>query len=136
MDGATIGASGVIGTVPPPWTVAGVADFNGDGRSDILWRNTSTGQVAIWFMNGLTVTTAAVVGTVAASWSIAATGNFNTGGVHGGNLDRRQGALLWRDTATGAVAIWFFHGVNLTIESTANLGAVPTNWVIQNVNAN
>ena len=28
--------------------VAGVGDFNGDGKSDILWRNTSTGVNAIW----------------------------------------------------------------------------------------
>ena len=28
-------------------------DFNGDGKSDLLWRNTPTGQIAIWLMNGL-----------------------------------------------------------------------------------
>jgi len=28
---------------------AGVADYNGDGRSDILWRS-SDGQVGIWWM--------------------------------------------------------------------------------------
>jgi hypothetical protein len=28
-------------------------DFNGDGMSDILWRDTS-GNTAIWFMNGAT----------------------------------------------------------------------------------
>jgi hypothetical protein len=41
---------------------------------------------------------------------------------------------LWRDTSTGAVAIWLMNGVS--ISSTANLGTVPTDWVIQNVNAN
>ena len=30
------------------WKVAGTGDFNGDGKSDILWRNTSTGDNAIW----------------------------------------------------------------------------------------
>jgi hypothetical protein len=29
-------------------------DFNGDGHSDLLWRNTS-GVVAIWLMNGTSV---------------------------------------------------------------------------------
>src|SRR5216117_2955576 len=28
------------------------SDFNGDGKSDILWQNTSTGQRLIWLMNG------------------------------------------------------------------------------------
>ena len=27
-------------------------DFNGDGRADILWRNTATGEYAIWLMRG------------------------------------------------------------------------------------
>jgi hypothetical protein len=30
-----------------------VADFNEDGKTDILWQHTS-GAVAIWLMNGLT----------------------------------------------------------------------------------
>ena len=33
------------------WAVVGTGDFNGDGKSDILWRNTN-GTVAIWEMNG------------------------------------------------------------------------------------
>jgi FG-GAP-like repeat len=33
------------------WTVAGVGDFNEDGRTDILWRHTN-GQPAIWLMDG------------------------------------------------------------------------------------
>jgi hypothetical protein len=34
------------------WQIEGVSDFNGDGRPDVLWRNTQTGQVAAWIMNG------------------------------------------------------------------------------------
>ena len=30
------------------WKIAGTGDFNGDGKSDIFWRNTSTGDNAIW----------------------------------------------------------------------------------------
>ena len=30
------------------WKVAGTGDFDGDGKSDICWRNTSTGQNYIW----------------------------------------------------------------------------------------
>jgi len=37
----------------PAWHVIGSGDFNGDGKSDILWQHDS-GQVSIWLMDGLT----------------------------------------------------------------------------------
>jgi hypothetical protein len=49
-------------------------DFNGDGKSDILWRNTD-GSVETWLMNGSTVTAANLVtpnSIVDSSWKIAA----------------------------------------------------------------
>ena len=30
-------------------------DFNGDGKTDILWRHKTSGQNAVWFMNGVTL---------------------------------------------------------------------------------
>ncbi len=41
------------GLVPPEWGVAGCADFNGDGKPDILWESTK-GEHTIWYMNGIT----------------------------------------------------------------------------------
>jgi len=43
-----------VGNVPTTWSIVGTGDFNGDGKWDILWRDTS-GNVAIWEMNGTTV---------------------------------------------------------------------------------
>ena len=34
----------------PIWHVEDTGDFNGDGKSDILWQN-DNGQAAIWLMN-------------------------------------------------------------------------------------
>jgi FG-GAP repeat protein len=34
-----------------------VADYNGDGKPDIVLRNYATGQDAIWIMNGATLST-------------------------------------------------------------------------------
>jgi hypothetical protein len=36
------------------WEIMGTGDFNSDGKTDILWRNKSTGQNVVWFMNGTT----------------------------------------------------------------------------------
>ena len=46
-------------------------DFNGDGYSDVLWRD-SSGNVAVWEMNGTTVLNpnTAGVGNVATVWTI------------------------------------------------------------------
>jgi hypothetical protein len=54
IDGGPVEVAG--GTVTlnpgPSWKAIGAADFNHDGHSDILFQNTSTGQVSIWEMNG------------------------------------------------------------------------------------
>jgi FG-GAP repeat len=53
--------SGVVGGGPvspnpgPAWQAIGTGDFNGDGHSDILFQNTSTGQASVWEMNGNTL---------------------------------------------------------------------------------
>jgi hypothetical protein len=39
----------------PSWKLVGSGDFNNDGHSDLLWQNTSTGQVSIWEMNGTNI---------------------------------------------------------------------------------
>jgi hypothetical protein len=39
------------------WQVVAVRDFNGDGKADILWRNMSTGENAIWLMEGTSMLT-------------------------------------------------------------------------------
>src|SRR5260221_5055564 len=56
-------------------------DFNGDGRSDILWRNSMTGENVIWLMNGAAISSSVTFATVAdPNWSIAGVGDFNGDG--------------------------------------------------------
>ena len=42
--------SGLLCYVGPTWHVAEAADFNGDGKSDILWQNDS-GLPYMWAMD-------------------------------------------------------------------------------------
>jgi kumamolisin len=76
-------------------------DFNGDGKQDILWRNTQTGDVDIWFMNGATVVSQAHVATVGLDWKIVGTADFNADG---------QSDILWQNTIDGSFVIWIMHG--------------------------
>ena len=38
----------------PTWHVQDAADFNGDGKADIVWQN-DNGTPAVWLMNGTAV---------------------------------------------------------------------------------
>ena len=73
MNGATLSSSpSIAASADLNWSVAEIGDFDGDGKADILWRNQTTGQDAIWFMNGATTTSGPFTGTVAdLNWSIA-----------------------------------------------------------------
>ena len=89
---------------PTPVTLSFISysgDFNGDGRQDILWRNTQTGEVRIWYMNGSTLLSNNYVATVGLDWKIAGIGDFNGDGISD---------ILWENTVNGSFAIWTMHG--------------------------
>jgi hypothetical protein len=81
-------------------------DFNGDGKTDILWRNTSSGQNAVWFLDGATVTGFAVLDSMTdQTWTIVGTGDFNGDG---------KTDILWRNTSSGQNAVWYLDGATVT----------------------
>ncbi len=57
MNGSTIASSeritfaGIAVTPDATWCAVEIGDFNGDGSSDVLWRN-NNGAMAEWLMNG------------------------------------------------------------------------------------
>jgi methionine-rich copper-binding protein CopC len=100
------------------WSIVGLADFNGDGKTDLLWRNTSTdpgnpdaGRVAIWYMEGATWNGGygEVMPTVKdQNWHILAIRDFD----NDGNSD-----LVWRNTTSDPfdlnqyrTTVWFMTG--------------------------
>jgi hypothetical protein len=90
-------------------------DFNGDGKSDIGWRDTS-GDVAFWLMNGAAMSSSGGIGGVPGTWSIVGQRDFNGDGM---------ADLLWHDTS-GNTAMWFMNGT--AVGSSASVGDIPTNW--------
>ena len=72
MNGTTISSNVPITAVADlNWSIAGTVDFDGDGKSDILWRNGATGDNSIWLMNGATTLTGSSISAVQGSaWSI------------------------------------------------------------------
>jgi hypothetical protein len=125
LNGSNILQSGGLGTIAAVWSIVGQRDFNGDGKADILWRNTS-GNLAIWEMNGTTILNATdpAVGAVSVDWSVVGTGDFNGDG---------YGDILWRNTTTGDLAIWFMNGTAILNANSSGVGNVPTDWTVAGV---
>ncbi|MCH9693210.1 MAG: FG-GAP-like repeat-containing protein [Gammaproteobacteria bacterium] len=117
MNGSAVSSSISVTTVPAPedWKVAGGGDYDGDGNSDILWRNISTGQNFMYLMNGAVVANASSVTTVSTDWIVAGGGDFDGDG----NSD-----ILWRNTVNGQNYMYLMNGA--TVASAANVTTVPS----------
>jgi sugar lactone lactonase YvrE len=102
-----------------------VTDFNGDGKTDLLWQNDGTGQIGTWFMDGTT----AITGTFFnpgqvddTAWKIVGTADFN---------GDSAADLVWQHAATGDIGVWFMNGINLMSATLFTPSPVPdTNWKI------
>ena len=70
MNGGLVTSGVGLGQAPNDWQIAVTGDFNADGTSDILWRSSFFGYVAIWFMNGGAISQASSVGVLATDWTI------------------------------------------------------------------
>jgi hypothetical protein len=71
MNGAQVATNAGLGTVPVTWSLVGQHDFDGDGKSDLLWRDTN-GNTSVWFMNGTQVSSTAAVGNIPTTWTVQA----------------------------------------------------------------
>jgi hypothetical protein len=74
VNGATAINSGLIGTaVGANWVAKGAGDFNGDGKSDILFQEAGSGAAYVWNLDGTTVGANGYVGwTPGAQWEALA----------------------------------------------------------------
>jgi hypothetical protein len=108
--------------IVPTKSSAASGDFNGDGKSDILWQDTSTGAVEIWLMNGTAKLSSGSPGSLGTEWSIVGVGDFNGDG---------DADILWRNTSTGEVLIWLMDGTAKT--SSGSPGSLGLEWNIQGV---
>ena len=96
-------------------------DFNGDGRSDILWRNVD-GTLSNWLgqaNGGFTPNNANAAAVVPTAWFVAGTGDFNGDG---------RDDILWRNV-DGQMSNWLGTANGGFTPNNANAAAVvPTDW--------
>jgi hypothetical protein len=108
----------------PAWQIRGVGDTNGDGRADLLWHKSDTGDLGVWFLNGATVTGTlqlSVPSMTDTSWQIVGAEDIN---------GDRKADILWQH-ANGALATWCLDGARVTTTSWLNpSSATSTDWKV------
>jgi hypothetical protein len=65
-SGTTITQASTVTTPAPDWKVIGGADYDGNGRGDLLLFNALTNAIAQWQMNGTTLAKGATISTSSA----------------------------------------------------------------------
>jgi hypothetical protein len=112
------------------WEIAGTGDFNGDAKTDILWRYYGAGDYQglndIWFMDGTTFVSEAVFSQIPdTNWRVAGTGDFNGDG---------ETDILWRYYGTGAYqglnVIWYMNDATFGGETVFSQ-VLDTDWRIE-----
>jgi hypothetical protein len=100
------------GTGDANWRIISSADFNGDGKPDLLFQHNVTGNLAVWSMNGTSMTSPTLTSPASPGQGYKAidTGDFNGDG---------KPDILFQHT-NGGLAGWYMNGTSLTIPFNVN----------------
>jgi subtilisin family serine protease len=127
MNGtAILGNEGYLRTVQDQnWHVAGIGDFDGDGKADILWRNSDTGANYIYLMNGTAIAGEGYLRTVSdQNWKVVGTGDFDDDG---------KDDILWRNSVTGENYLYLMDGKTIKPGEGYLRAVADTTWQIVGV---
>ncbi|RYG13610.1 MAG: VCBS repeat-containing protein, partial [Burkholderiales bacterium] len=101
------------------WKVAGSGDINGDGRTDVIWHNSTTNQHGYWLMGPSGGVADSKFFSASSGYRIAAVGDFNGDGL----LDE-----IWTSNARD---LWLLTGTGSGFNS-VSLGVGGVGWVAMN----
>jgi hypothetical protein len=109
MDGVNVVASELFspGRVHDTnWMVEAAADFNSDGKTDLVWRHRLTGVVSVWLLDNRALVDVREVSAplVSDTWRIAAIGDLD---------QDNMPDLVWEDDVEGRIVGWLMDGTTL-----------------------
>lgn len=100
-------------------------DFNGDGKADVAWRNSSTGENAVWLLNGAGVSAFASLPTLTPASSGSENWDYSLADFNGDN----KSDFFWRGEGNGTNGIWLMNGTS--VSSFIALPSLPSAWEYQ-----
>ena len=107
------------------WKIVGLMDLNGDGKTDILWRERTQGWLAAWLCDGLSVTGSVGLNPERVpdvNWEIMANADMNGDG---------KADIIWQNKADGYLAVWYMNGLSIFDSVLMKPAYVTdTNWKI------
>jgi streptogramin lyase len=115
IPGAAIGRL----VLPPAAPLTSTHDFNGNGKSDILWYNTTSGQAVTWLVNGTSVTGGGSPGSMTSPWAVVGQRDFN-----GDSF----ADIVWRNSTTGQLLVWLINGA--TLIGSGSPGSAGSPWSV------
>jgi Subtilase family/FG-GAP-like repeat len=113
---------GCLAPPPPPPTcmvASQLGDFNGDSRSDFLYRRDGDGSLLIYLMDGFQVLGAQVIGQLGLDWRLAGVRDFNG--------DGRADILFHR--TDGTLQLHLMNGFQVSAAQV--IGQLGTDWQFQ-----
>jgi hypothetical protein len=132
MNGAEILGQGFPNAITDTeWKLDGIGDFDGNGSTDILWRNYGSGAYQgwniIWYMDGMTITGQGFPNRITdTNWRADGTGDFDNDG---------KADIIWRcygtDFYQGWNIIWYMNGAEIKSQEIMK-SITDTNWRIAN----
>ena len=102
----------------PVWALASVDDFDGDGKSDLLWQNSTNGQLYVWYMDRGVLVDEGYIAMASTPWRVITTADFN----RDGSTD-----ILWM-SPSGSLALWFMQGATKASSIPFGPGAISPSW--------